>query len=233
MIVGITESRLAQVAYNFNVLISKADQAIEKLVANMIIGETALPIEKQVIHVSSVTTSSNGSSSSRNFCSYHSFGGVISSHDTKDCKIQKQGLTIVDPSNSKYQVLKSTGEHFTARARTSLPNNSSGTKRKGNNGSQPHPNNPSGKPCWECVKLQKEGDTIPDWISITHTPDNCTRTKASKYKKTNASFAKDNASKHEDGVLSKTAVNQIVQAMQASVSEGGHGNAPVNDFRQC
>ena len=40
-----------------------------------------------------------------------------------------------------------------------------------------------------------------------------------KYKKTNASFAKDNASKHEDGVLSKTAVNQIVQAMQASVNK--------------
>ena len=107
-----------------------------------------------MIHVSSVTTSSNGSSSSRNFCSYHSFGGVISSHDTKDCKLQKQGLTIVDPSNSK--ALKATGEHFTARARTALPNNSSGTKRKGNNGSQPHPNNPSGKPCWKCVKLQKK-----------------------------------------------------------------------------
>ena len=64
MIVGITESRLAQVAYDFNVQISKADQTIETLVANMIISETALPIEKQVIHVSSVTTSSNGSSSS-------------------------------------------------------------------------------------------------------------------------------------------------------------------------
>ena len=131
MIVGITESRLAQVAYDFNVQISKTDQTIEKLVANMIIGETALPIEKQVIHVSSVTTSSNGSSSSQNFCSYHSFGGAISSHDTKDCNTQKQGLTIVDPSNSKYQVLKATGEHFTAR----------------------------GKPCWKCVKLNKEGET--------------------------------------------------------------------------
>ena len=144
LIVGITESRLDKVAYEFNVQVPKIDQTIEKLVARMIIGETALPIEKQVIHVSSVTKSSNGSSSSRNFCSYHSFGGVISSHDTKDCKLQKQGLIIVDPSNSKYQVLKATGEHFTVRARTAPPNNSSGTKRKGNNGSQPHPNNPFG-----------------------------------------------------------------------------------------
>ena len=45
------------------------------------------------------------------------------------------------------------------------------------------------------------------WITTTHTAENCTRTKASKYKKTNASFAKDNASKHEDGALSKTTVN--------------------------
>jgi hypothetical protein len=208
--VGITNSRLFQVAYDFNVQISKANQTIEKLVASMIIGETALPIEKQVIHVSSVTTSNNGSSSNRNFCSYHSFGGVISSHDIKDCKTQKQGLTIVDPSNS----LKSTGEHFTARPRTSLPSNSSGNKRKGNNGREPHANNPSGKACWKCVKLQKEGETIPDWITTTHTLE-----KASKYKKTNASFAKDNSPKHDDGALSKTAVNQIVQATQASISK--------------
>ena len=219
LIVGIQDSRLAQVAYEFNVSIPKIDQTIEKLVARMIIGETALPIEKQVIHVSSVTTSSNGNSSSRNFCSYHSFGGVISSHDTKDCKLQKQGLTIVDPSNSKYQVLKATGEHFTARARTAIPNNSSGTKRKGTNGSQPHPNNPSGKACWKCVKLNKEGDTIPDWITKTHTAENCTRQKGSKFKKTNASFAKETTPKHDDGALSKTAVNQIVQAMQASANK--------------
>ena len=134
----------------------------------MVIGETALPIEKQVVHVSSVTMSSNGSSSNRHFCSYHSFGGVTS-HETKDCDTQKEGLTTVDPTNPKYQVLKTTGEHFTSRARTPLPNNSSGNKRKGKNGSHPpKPNNPSGKPFWKCVKLNKEGETIPDWIT-THT----------------------------------------------------------------
>ena len=108
----------------------------------MVIGETALPIEKQVVHVSSVTMSSNGSSSNRHFCSYHSFGGVMFNHEERpdDC-----------------QVLKTTGEHFTSRARTPLPNNSSGNKRKGNNGSQPpKPNNLSGKPYWKCVKLNKE-----------------------------------------------------------------------------
>ncbi len=90
LIVGITNSRLAQVAYDFNVHISKADQTIEKLVASMIIGQTALPIEKQVIHVSSVTTSNNGTSSNRNFCSYHSFGGVISSLTPKTASFRNK-----------------------------------------------------------------------------------------------------------------------------------------------
>ena len=46
MIVGITDSRLSQVAYDYNTHVAKADQTIEKLVTNMVIGETALPIEK-------------------------------------------------------------------------------------------------------------------------------------------------------------------------------------------
>ena len=45
--------------------------------------------------------------------------------------------------------------------------------------------------------------------------------------KTNASFAKDTASKNEDGALSKTAVNQIVQAMQASVNKPAKKNKQV------
>ena len=121
MIVGITESRLSQVAYDFNTQILKADQTIEKLVANMIIGETAFPIEKQVVHVSTVTTTSNGNSGNRHYCNFHSFGGVSATHDTKDCNIQKQGLTIQDPFNPRWQVLKSTGEHFTPRSRNTLP----------------------------------------------------------------------------------------------------------------
>ena len=47
MIVGITNSRLSQVAYDYNTQFAKADQTIEKLVTNMIIGEAALPIESR------------------------------------------------------------------------------------------------------------------------------------------------------------------------------------------
>ena len=117
------------------------------------------------------------------------------------------------------QVLKTTGEHFTSRARTPLPNNSSGNKRKGNNGSWPaKPNNPSGKPCYKCLKLDKEGEGIPDYITTNHTPEACNRTKFPKFKKDNAAYFRDKDSKKEEssGTLSKVAVNQIVQAMQAS-----------------
>ena len=113
IIVGINESRLKQVAYDFNVQVQKVDQTIERLMDPMIMDEIALPIVNQVVHqISSVKTSNNGNSGMQHFCSYHSFGGVKSTHDTKDCNLQKQGLTTVDPTNSKWQVLQSTGDHF-------------------------------------------------------------------------------------------------------------------------
>jgi hypothetical protein len=49
------------------------DLQVELGKINMFIGETTLPIKKQVVHVSSVTTPSNGYSGNRQFCSYHSF----------------------------------------------------------------------------------------------------------------------------------------------------------------
>ena len=210
-------------AYDFHIQVIKVDQTIERLLDQMTIGETALQFRNQVVHqFSSVTTTNNGNSGAKHFCSYHSFGGVQSTHDTKDCNTQKQGLTTVDPTNSKWQVFQSTGNHFIPRLRTPLPNNSSGNKRKGNNGSWPaKPNNPSGKPCYKCLQLNKEGESIPDWVTTNHTPEKCTRTKLPKFKKTNASFARDNDSKHEDlsRLLSKAAVNQIVQALQSSANK--------------
>jgi len=187
IIVGINDSRLKQVSYDFNVQVLKVDQTIERLLDQMIIGETALPIGNQVVYqFSSVTTNSNGNSNGnsnkQHFCSYHSFGGVKSTHDTKDCNLQKQGLTIVDPANSKWQVLQTTGEHFVPRSRTPL------NARVTNNGWKPKPNNPSGKPCWKCLKLNKEGESIPDYITTNHIPEKCDRTKMPKYSKDNAAY---------------------------------------------
>ena len=86
IIVGIKQVaydfRLKQVAYDFNVQVLKVDQKIERLLDQMIVDETALPIGNQVVHqFSSVTTTSNGNSGGKHFCSYHSFEGVQSTHD--------------------------------------------------------------------------------------------------------------------------------------------------------
>ena len=93
----------------------------------------------------------------------------------------------------------------TRPARTPLPPNSSGTKRKGNNESWPaKPNNPSGKPCYKCLKQNKEGESISDYITTNHTPEACTRTKFPKFKKDNVVNFREKDSKKEDssGTLS-------------------------------
>jgi hypothetical protein len=53
-------------------------------------------------------------------------------------------------------------------------------------------------------------------------PEACTSKKLPKYKKDNYAFHRDDSSKKDDNTsetLSKTAVNQIVQAMHASANK--------------
>jgi hypothetical protein len=124
-------------------------------------------------------------------------------------------------------VLQATGDHFVPRVRTPLPTYSSGNKRKGNNdGWPPKPNNPSGKPCYKCLKLNKEGESILDYITTNHTPEKCTRTKLPKYSKDNAAYFRNKDSNKED-TLSKAQLNQIVQAMQATVKKPPKGRQQV------
>ena len=106
MIVSIPESRLSQVAYDFNTQIPKADQTIESRWC------TFLPLQQPLTEIPATDT-----------FALIIVAGVKSTHDSKDCNLQKQGLTIVDPTNSKYQVLKATAEHFIPRSRTPLPTN--------------------------------------------------------------------------------------------------------------
>jgi hypothetical protein len=87
---------------------------------------------------------------------------------------------------------------------------------KGNNGSwSAKPNNPSGKPCYKCLKLNKKGEGIPDFITTNHTPEACTRTKLPKFKKDNPAYFRDKESKKEEATISKAAVNQLNQALHA------------------
>jgi hypothetical protein len=55
MIVTIQESRLKQVSYDFTTQVPQAEKTVERLIEQMIIGETALPIHQQVVHVSTVS----------------------------------------------------------------------------------------------------------------------------------------------------------------------------------
>ena len=222
IIVGIQNSRLSQVSYDFNVQVLKADQTIERLIDQMIIGESALPMDKQVAHTSNVSVSkgkSNGNSSRKSnatssgksngnyHCEFHSYGGVSSSHDTSKCNTINKGLTIQDPKNADWQVLKASGEHFTPRDRSNALPNASGTKRKSN-----WNENSSEQLCTKCLKLNSEGATIPYAVMKTHTADKCRSTK-DRPVKNNQPKAEESK---PDGLLSRAAVNQVVQALNAS-----------------
>jgi hypothetical protein len=219
MIVGIQESTLKQVSYDFTTQLPQAVKTVERLIEQMIIGEIALPIHQQVVHVSTVSVpngntnggktniTSSGKSNGNHHCAFHSFGGVKSSHDTKQCNTINKGLTTQDPNNAKWHVLKDSGEHFTPRDRSNALPNASGTKRQSNH------DKPPDKLCTKCLQLNREGATIPYNVMKTHTPDKCYRTKEPPFKK---SKPKEEEAKL-DGTLSKAAVNQIVQAMNASM----------------
>jgi len=55
MIVAIQESRLKQVRYDFTTQVPQAEKSVERLIEQMIIGETVLPIQQQVVRVSTVS----------------------------------------------------------------------------------------------------------------------------------------------------------------------------------
>ena len=116
---AITDTRLHKVVYDFNTkYTSNKERTVKRLVAVMHIGEAALPLNEQSCHqVSTVTTSdkTNGTSGVQKFCTFHSFGGNASTHSTADCKTINKGLTKNDPTSSQWQVMKDTGEHYSAR----------------------------------------------------------------------------------------------------------------------
>jgi hypothetical protein len=120
-----------------------------------------------------------------------------SSHDTKQCNTIYKGLTIQDTNNAKWHVLKDSAEHFTPRDKSTALSNASDTKRKNNH------DKPPDKLCTKRLQLNREGGTIPFEVMKTHTPDKCYKPKAEEAK--------------SDSVLSKAAVNQILQAMNASM----------------
>ena len=172
---AITDTRLHKVVYDFNTkYTSNQERTVERLVAAMLIGEAALPLNEQFNHqVSTVTTSdkTNGTSGVQKFCTFHSFGGNASTHSTADCKTINKGLTKNDPTSSQWQVMKDTGEHYAARQKSS---NASGNKRPNNSNDKPSKkSNNGGALCTNCVKLNAGGENIPEYVMRNHTAANC------------------------------------------------------------
>ena len=172
---AITDTRLHKVVYDFNTkYTSNQERTVERLVAAMLIGEAALPLNEQFNHqVSNVATSNktNGTSGVQKFCTFHSFGGNASTHSTADCKTINKGLTKNDPTSSQWQVMKDTGEHYAARQKSS---NASGNKRPNNSNDKPSKkSNNGGALCTNCVKLNAGGENIPEYVMRNHTAANC------------------------------------------------------------
>ena len=172
---AITDTRLHKVVYDFNTkYTSNQERTVERLVAAMLIGEAALPLNEQFSHqVSNVATSNktNGTSGVQKFCTFHSFGGNASTHSTADCKTINKGLTKNDPTSSQWQVMKDTGEHYAARQKSS---NASGNKRPNNSNDKPSKkSNNGGAFCTNCVKLNAGGESIPEYVMRNHTAANC------------------------------------------------------------
>ena len=172
---AITDTRLHKVVYDFNTkYTSNQERTVERLVAAMLIGEAALPLNEQFSHqVSNVATSNktNGTSGVQKFCTFHSFGGNASTHSTADCKTINKGLTKNDPTSSQWQVMKDTGEHYAARQKSS---NASGNKRPNNSNDKPSKkSNNGGALCTNCVKLNAGGENIPEYVMRNHTAANC------------------------------------------------------------
>jgi hypothetical protein len=76
------------------------------------------------------------------------------------------------------------------------------------------------------LKLNKEGESNPDYITTNHTPEKCNRTKLPKYSKDNAAYFRNKESNKEN-TLSKAQLSQIVQAIQATSKKQPKGRQQV------
>ena len=176
---AISNSRLKQVAYQFNTNnLEPQHRTCARLIRMMEIGEISLTTNEQVLHeVSNVTVGQTSGTPSK-FCAFHSYDGNHSNHETKECQAVKNGLTTSDPTNSKWLVYKSSGLHYVSRGDPSKSSYESKKRpfesnSKGNNKSAKPSSGATAKSCTNCKKLNREGADIPERIMKTHGADQC------------------------------------------------------------
>jgi len=219
---AISNSRLKQVVYQFNTNnLEPQHRTCAKLIRMMEIGEISLHTNEQVLHEVSNVTVSQSSGTSSKFCAFHSYDGNHSNHETKECQAIKSGLTMTDPTNTKWLVYKSSGLHYASRGDSSKSSNGNKKRPFESNSSS---SNKSAKPsagstaksCTNCKKLNREGADIPERIMKTHAADQC-RVDAKKW-------PKDKATSKE---ASDPPLNQSVKKLIKSVNQLSVAFAPT------
>ena len=227
LLTAISKSRLQRVQWDFNTQVAKPqDRTITSLIERMITGESSLEVGEQVLTtVSSVTAvQKNGTK----FCAYHSHGNQKANHETKDCKAINGGFAIPDPKGGQWYVNKDNNQHFKSKETGGV-----GEKRKrSDNDSDAKDNKKSSKECTKCLKLNKEGASIPESVIKSHNAGDC-RVNAKKY---NSDKNKEKTDTKSDGKPTwdksfktlMTKVNQISLAMK-SKDKSKNGRKPKED----
>lgn len=228
MIVAVTGSRLERAVYDFNTKVKGvANRTVDRLIEELIIGETALEPNQQVRHeISSVTTSTSQPTKGVKFCAYHSYDGNESYHSTNDCKLINNGKTKQDPANTKWQVWKETGLHYTplhsggskssggaisGNKRALTPSNSTSSNKEPK--SSPAP---IGKSCTTCLKHNREGAAIPETIMKKHAAATCRVNPANYPPAATGSTQSTSSASSSNGELSK--IYKAINSLSSSIA---------------
>ena len=145
-------SRLQEATVKFRLKHDKTPQTTKQFFAAMVSEENIMPESKKVRvntyvveanyikpNTNNKKESNDNNNTTKYHCPYHSYNNN-SNHNESDCFLINKGLTKIDPSNSKWHILKESGLHYrqvkkTAANNVSIPNSKVGpcTKCKANN----------------------------------------------------------------------------------------------------
>ena len=225
LLVGMADTKLHQVQFNWNTQVrDETERTVVNLIKAMNVGEAALKVDNQAYHqVSNVSTGAK-SSFPNVFCAFHSHGGNVSTHETKDCNIINAGKTKPDPSNSKFHVWKNNGEPFKPYSPTTTGSGGvkSGNKRSFNatNTNVTKPSGSIAKSCTACLKLNREGAFIPESVMKSHEAANC-RVNPKRYNNPSAANSTATAKGATNSAFDKLtkAVNQITAAVAPIIKD--------------
>ena len=159
----ISNSRIQRVHWDFNTQVSRPqNRTISSLIERIINVEAALGPEEQV--QTSVLSVTAVQKSGTKFCAYHSYGNQKSNHDTKECKAINGGYAIPDPKGGQWYVMKDNNQYFKAKE-----TGGAGEKRKrSDNDTDTKDTKKATKECTKCLKLNKEGASIPESVIKSH-----------------------------------------------------------------